>query len=160
MPWRIEPEGTEIDVYHYHMTFNDSLYVADYPLASQRSVVVFVVYRLQAYKGASDMENFLFASGEGLAQRSVCFSPEKFARGKKRCIRVYGVDVPESFLEFSDWGTLADPTATGKWNVLAIWWRPPGTKSSLWVNYGRDHQGGKMLEFNASNRSSGSTTAI
>ena len=114
MPWRIEPDGNEIDLYHYHMTFNDSLYSAEYPLASQRSVVVFVVYNLQAYKNASDMENFLFASGEGLAQRSVCFSPAKFARGKKRCIRIYGVDVPENFLEFSDWGDLADPTATQK----------------------------------------------
>ena len=126
MPWRTQlyPDPS-VDLFHYYLAFNGSFYQSAYPLASMKDACVFIVYNLKGYKD-QEIDNCLFSSGMGVGQRGVCFNPANRSRCGKRCLRIHGVDNPECFLEFAEWGALADPTAIDSWNVLAVWWRPSG----------------------------------
>ena len=158
-PWRSRLLISDINAYHYYLSFCGCLYRSPYPLASKNNVFVVVVYQIKGYK-AQEIVNFLFSSGTGIGQRGLCFSPADRSRCGKQCIRIYGVDNPENSIEFANWGKIRDPTAINKWNVIGIWWRPSGKKSSLWINYGKDHLGGKMLEFVGSKSHTGESTTI
>ena len=74
-------------------------------------------------------------------------------------IRIYGINSPGGFLEFSEWMALQEPTVVGKWNVMCVRWCPPGKPSLLWVKYVKDHRGGKMLEFDGA-KTAGRTMVI
>ena len=156
MPWRNRLLVSAVDAFNYYLAFNRSCYQTSYPLARLDDVVVFVVYNLKELKKGTGSS--LISSGSSVTQRGVWFTPAD-GSGRSR-IRIYGVDTPKNFLDVADWGELADPAATDRWNVLAVWWRPSGKKSSLWINYGKAHLGGKMLEFNGSKNSDGETTTI
>ena len=123
----------------HSMKFHSSRYVNTFPFATEDTVCVFIVYRLDSFLNSGVEENYLISSTPGKGQRGICFTPAKFAGSGKTSIRIHGVDSKHEYFEFANWGQLPDPTKVGLWNVICVHWN--GTKkngSSLWVNYCRD----------------------
>ena len=162
-PWRVSIISTQVTLYRYYLKCHTTRYRTDFPTAGIESLLVFFVYRLDAYAERSHEENYLLSTYSVAyeTERGICFTPKKFASSSKTSIRIHGVDNDIGHQEFSDWGKIADPTKLGLWNVIGVHWDVrPGHTSSVWINYGKDYKGGRMFTFKAAAAKEGSWIMI
>ena len=127
-------------------------------------MAVFVVYNLVKDEGPGvDLMNPLISSGnlkDQLNHRTVGFVSASDSTTGDRAIRIYGAEADNGLVDFSDWGSMKDPTELHRWNVICVWWRSSKHKSSLWVNYGKDFTCSKVMEFVGSENTTGSQTVV
>ena len=160
--WRYHTSGDSLNCYQYYMKFYKSKYTTSYPLSNRDNICVFIVYRLNGYLDNSELENYLFDSGDSNSKKGICFVPAKYASTSKCSIRIFGAKNGDlGYIDIFDWGRLDDPTRTGYWNVICVHWdRRPEHNSSLWLNYGKNYRGAPLHIFNASDNNSREPTMV
>ena len=161
--WRVSTVDGQVKTYRYHAKFHNTRYQTPFPTTGVDSLLMFFVYRLDAFANKNDEENYLVTTSSVAyeTERGICFTPPKFAVSGKRSLRVHGVANDIGHQEFSDWGSISDPTKLGVWNVIGVHWDVrPGKTSSVWFNYGKDYGGGKMFTFKAATAKKGAYVMI